>query len=211
MEKGGYPHQPYGPKSTPGGGAFDHHEPIIGIGSNHDLNDSTVYDDDWVLHYSNQDLMPYYRKFSTLEDGLHMNGNCLNASTSYPNREAFPCFYEQVAYGLAVNGLDTNVSSLPLYIDVDHQDEPNIRIHQKPILLRAKVMIQGLRVGGSYILYRYKGFNSFPAANAGQGYDSRFEFVASAENQVHQDPKPFLSDGAVYYMAVAASLPEVLV
>ena len=96
--------------STPGGGAFDHHEPIIGIGSNHNLTDTTVYDDDWMLHYSNQDLMPYYRRFDSLEDGLHMNGNCQNASTNYPNREAFPCFYNQVTYGLAVSGFDVQAS-----------------------------------------------------------------------------------------------------
>ena len=98
MEKGEFPHQPYGPASTPGGGAFDHHEPIIGIGSNHPLSDPTVHDDDWLLHFSAQDLMPYYRNFSSLEDGLHMTTNCREAGTGYPDREAYPCFYEKVSH-----------------------------------------------------------------------------------------------------------------
>ena len=54
-------HTPYGPQSCPGGGHFDHHEPLIGIGSNHSLDDLTVYDDDWILHFSDQDLQTYVR------------------------------------------------------------------------------------------------------------------------------------------------------
>ena len=147
MEKGAYPHQPYGANSTPGGGAFDHHEPIIGIGSNHNFSDGTVYDDDWLLHYSNQDLMPYYRSFSSLEEGLHMTGNCANASTSYPNKEAFPCFYDQVTYGLAVYGLVLEAPTLPVQIDVDHASEPNVRSSQKPVPFKATVTVSGLTAG----------------------------------------------------------------
>jgi hypothetical protein len=211
MEKDEFPHQPYGPKSTPGGGAFDHHEPILGIGSDHDLSDPTVYDSDWLLHYSNQDLMPYYRRFSTLEDGLHMNGNCQNASTNYPNREAYPCFYNEVTYGLAVNGLDMKTPTLPLQLDVDKQEEPNVRLGQKPVPLRATVTVRGLSVGKSYILYRYNGFNSFPASNVSHGYDKKTRFVALSDTWMSEDPEFFLSDGAVYYLAVLESPQEMVV
>lgn len=208
MEKGEYPHQPYGPTSTPGGGAFDHHEPIIGIGSNHDLSDLTVYDDDWLLHHSNQDLMPYYRKFSSLEDGLHMDGNCANAGTDYPNREAFPCFYDQVAYGLAVNGLNVSAPTLPVTIDVDKQEEPNVRTFQKATPLHATVTVKGLTKGTSYVLYRYEGINSFPASDFDQGYKKKTPFVASGETWKLKDPDSFLSNGAVYYIAVPAKASE---
>jgi hypothetical protein len=206
MEKGEYPHQPYGSKSVPGGGAFDHHEPIIGIGSNHNLSDTTVYDDDWILHYSNQDLMPYYRTFSSLEDELHMNGNCDNASTIYPNREAFPCFYNQVTYGLAVFGFDVQAPTLPVQIDVDHQIEPNVRSHEKPLPFQATVTISRLTAGKSYILYRYSGINSFPDKDFEKGYDHKIAFVASNSTYIFKDPNSFLSNGAVYYIAVAANV-----
>jgi hypothetical protein len=213
MEKGAYPHQPYGPKSTPGGGAFDHHEPIIGIGSNHDLSDATVYDDDWLLHYSNQDLMPYYRRFSSLEDGLHMDGNCQNASTSFPNREAFPCFFDQVTYGLAVSGFNIQVPTLRVQIDVDHQSEPDVRppSHEKPMLFQATATVRGLAVGQSYVLYRYSGFNSFPAKDFEHGYDHKLPFVASRSTFTYKDPNPFLSNGAVYYIAALASAHELAI
>ena len=47
-----------GPESCPGGGHFDHHEPILGLGSDYPLDDPAVHDSDWLLHFSAQDLMP---------------------------------------------------------------------------------------------------------------------------------------------------------
>jgi len=35
--------------------------------------------------------------------------NCQKAGTGYPDREAYPCFYEQVAYGLATKGFALDV------------------------------------------------------------------------------------------------------
>ena len=37
---------------TPPEGMYGHVEPVIGLASNHPLNDTTVYDDDVVLHYT---------------------------------------------------------------------------------------------------------------------------------------------------------------
>jgi len=211
MEQGEYPHQPYGPASTPGGGAFDHHEPIIGIGSKHDLSDPTVYPDDFILHFSAQDLMPYYRNFSSLEDSLHMNGNCAMAGTGYPDREAYPCFYEQVTYGLAIEGFDTaGGSSRPrTFIDVDRSSEPNVRVGETPVPLRATVTVQELDAGQEYVLYRYTGINSFPEGPAlDHGYEYKVSFVATSSEWIYEDPRPFLSSNATYYIAAAKRLPD---
>ena len=61
----GDPHQGY-PGSCPGGGKsgdvighVDHVEAMYGIFSNHPLDDPEVYDDDWIVHTSDQDYMPY--------------------------------------------------------------------------------------------------------------------------------------------------------
>ncbi len=167
--------------STPGGGAFDHHEPLIGIGSNHDLSDATVYDDDWLLHFSAQDLMPYYRTFSSLEDGLHMDGNCKEAGTGFPDREAYPCFYEQVAYGLASKGFAVDAPTLPVHIDVDRQDEPNIRSRfTKAAAMHATVTVRNLEAGKSYVLYRYSQWPPVGHLSTSKGYPcdlvSRLDF-----------------------------------
>lgn len=210
MEKGEEPHQPYGPDSCPGGGHFDHHEPMIGMGSQHPLSDPTVYDDDWLLHFSAQDLMPYYRIFAGLEDGTSMTGNCANASTSYPDREAYPCFFDQVAYGLAINGLATDAPTLPVNIDVDLQEEPLIRRFEQPAQLHATVQVHGLVSGQSYALYRYSGINSFPSSDFDGGYEHKTQFEATGTTWEYKDPDMFLSSGATYYIAVPASQSAVV-
>merc|ERR1719265_921345 len=98
-------HTPY-PNSCPGGGHFDHHEPLIGIGSNHSLSDETVYDDDWILHFSDQDLQTYYRDFKSLEDTVAMDGNCKNAEAGPGRNEMYPCFNTDVTYGMAMKGFN---------------------------------------------------------------------------------------------------------
>ena len=40
--------------------------------------------------------------------------NIQEAGTGYPDREAYPCFYEQVAYGLSVTGLAVAAPTAPV-------------------------------------------------------------------------------------------------
>ena len=75
------------PGSVPNGGQCDHVEPMLGIWSNHSLDDLTVYDDDVILHFSDQDTEPYYRPMSTLQDDLGMMGNCKNAGSGFGKNE----------------------------------------------------------------------------------------------------------------------------
>jgi hypothetical protein len=71
----GDPHECY-PGSCPNGGQCDHVELMYGLYSNHALSDAAVYDDDVIVHTSDQDLEPYFRKINSLDDSLAMNGNC---------------------------------------------------------------------------------------------------------------------------------------
>jgi hypothetical protein len=75
------------PDSCPNNGACDHVEPMFGLFSNHALSDPTVYPDDWILHASDQDLMPYYRPLVSLSDTLAMDGNCKNAGSGFGKNE----------------------------------------------------------------------------------------------------------------------------
>ena len=67
-------------------------ESRAGIYSKHSLDDPTVYNDDIIVHQSDQDFLPYYRKMDTLEDTTKMDDNCKDAQsgqrlcwTSYPS------------------------------------------------------------------------------------------------------------------------------
>ena len=67
-----------------------------GIYSNHPLDDENVYDDDVILHASDQDQLPYYRPMSTLQDSPFMLGNCKHAQPGFGRNEMYPCFDESV-------------------------------------------------------------------------------------------------------------------
>jgi hypothetical protein len=201
---------PYGNRSCPGGGHFNHHEPVLGIGSNHSLNDSTVYDDDWLVHLSDEnekELVTYYRTFGSLEDGFEMHGNCEHSD---PQRScAYPCFFEQATYGIAAKGFNRKGSTLPTSIDVDRIEEPDSRDHQKPVPMHANVTVREVTAGRTYILYRFSGINSFPTSGV-RGYESKVTFTPTSDVWQYRDPRTFLSNGAVYYIAARADEFEVL-
>ena len=106
------------PLSCPNGGSCDHVEPMYGVFSNHPLTDMTVYDDDWILHASDQDYEPYYRPINSLDDTIAMNGNCKNAGAGFGKNEMYPCFDSSVTYGLAVTGLAVT-GSLPVSLTTE--------------------------------------------------------------------------------------------
>jgi len=126
------------------------------------------------------------------------------AGTGYPDREAYPCFYQKVAYGLAIKGLAIEAPTLPVFIDVDKQMEPNVRNHETAVPLHAVVTARSLTPGKSYALYRYTGFNSFPKSDFEHGYEHKVPFVADAETWMYPDPVPFLSSNATYYIVAEA-------
>merc|ERR1719502_1542448 len=55
-------------------GMYGHVEPVVGIQSNHPLNDTTVYDDDTVVHLTDAGTSTVHRKLSTLGGTLRSNG-----------------------------------------------------------------------------------------------------------------------------------------
>ena len=201
----GDPHQCY-PDSCPNGGSCDHVEPMYGLYSNHPLTDEEVYDDDWILHASDQDLEPYYRPLNSLDDSLGMTGNCKNAGAGFGKNEMYPCFDQQVTYGLAVTGLNVSGSTFPVSLSTPGSiSEPDVRMGQAPSNLKGTVTVTGLTAGSRYILYRYGSTAALPAGpNFDTGYDAKTPFTAAAGSFTYEDPKTFASNTAVYYVAVAA-------
>jgi len=191
------------PGACPNGGEIDHVEPIFGIFSNHDLNDTAVYDDDWIVHDSDQDIEPYYRPFSTLEDGLAMQGNCLHAGSGFGRNEMYPCFYEKVTYGLSILGLNVK-GSIPVALQVDIVEEPNVRMGASPKPVHGTVTVSGLTAGNNYTLFRYNSTKALPASPPfGTTAQYSTDFTASSDTWVYKDPKTFQSNSATYYLAAA--------
>jgi len=198
-------HDCYGGGPCPNGGACDHIEPVFGIFSDKPLTDTSAHDDDWILHASDQDYMPYYRKMSSLEDDLSMEGNCKNAGAGFGKNEMYPCIYDKVTYGLAVTGLDVQ-GTLPVSLTVDTTAEPNVRnFWVRPSDLHGTVEVSGLTAGNSYVLYRFSGTENLPSQAPWTGYEHMTPFTASGSTWTFQDPDTFKSNSATYYIAVDAS------
>merc|ERR1712048_879880 len=106
--------------------------------------------------------------------------------------EMYPCFYEQVTYGVAVQGLQKS-GNLPVVLKVDRQDDPNIRSRWggKAVALHGTVTVSGLTVGHDYVLYRYGSTASLPSGSSTQGYEHRTTFTADGETWTFKDPSTF--------------------
>ena len=105
-----------------------------------------------------------------------------------------------MTYGIAVRGFARGgTPTLPVRIAVDVDEEPDPREGQKPVSMHATVEVRGLTTGGVYTLFRFDGFNSFPAEGVA-GHASKLDFTASADEWRYRDPAGFESDGAVYYI-----------
>lgn len=201
----GDPHQCY-PDSCPGGGHTDHVEAMYGLFSNHDLTDETVHEDDYIVHTSDQDLLPYYRPLLSLPDTLAMEGSCKNAVPGFGHNEMFPCFPSDITYGLAVLGLNVSSGTLPVALQTPGAVyEPNVRSGEPPVPLNGTVTVTGLTPGSSYVLYRYNETASLPAgAPWAPAAEIATPFTATTDTWVFADPATFPSDGATYYIAVPA-------
>eukprot|EP00040_Diaphanoeca_grandis_P024980 m.137984 g.137984 ORF g.137984 m.137984 type:complete len:353 (-) comp29965_c0_seq1:60-1118(-) len=194
---------PY-PNACPNGGAFGHVEPVWGVFSNHPLNDTTVYDDDWVVHSSDQDLNPYYRLFSSLEDTTAMNGNCAKAQPGFGKNEMYPCINDQTDYGIAINGIKG--AGLPVSLSVNNQQEPDTRMGQLPTPVLGVVTATSLTPGKRYTLYRYEGTATLPTdGTPGSTAKHTVPFTASTPTWVYNDKVPFLSNTATYYRVFLSS------
>lgn len=180
---------------------------MYGLFSNHPLTDPTVYDDDWVLHASDQDLQTYFRPIQSLNDTLAMKGNCLHAQPGYGRNEMYPCFDTEVTYGLAITGIDTAGPILPVALVTSGAvSEPNIRDGAPAVNLTGTVTVGGLQAGAHAVLYRYNGTETVPAQPPYDvGAVTITPFTATGPTWTFADPLPFLSSSATYYIAVLAA------
>lgn len=182
---------------------YDHIEPVWGVYSNHSLDDSTVYDDDVIVHQSDWDQFGYYRPMHTLQDSPAMDGNCKNAVPGWKHNEAYPCIPEKVNYGYAIKGVvDTGKKGLPVSLSVDLWSEPDLHFVQ-PATMHANVTVSELTEGMSYGLYCYHGADNVPeGGNYEANVHHNVTFEAKADIWEYADPVPFESNLAVYYFAI---------
>lgn len=179
-------------------GLHGHVEPVIGIQSNHPLTDETVYDDDNVVHYSDNSNKKYYPAFGSLSgiwSGVGSKAECQHG-ISY-------CI-GPYSYGWAVQGFLDEQEGTPLSLQISHfEEEPDVVEAQNPINLTGTLVATGLTVGLDYSIYRWG------SVKDAFTYSDTFKivtFTAAGDKFVFQDPHTFSSASATYYRCVKADL-----
>jgi len=124
---------------------------VYGLWSNHSLTDPQVYPDDVLVHTSGyapdgSNNTGYYRRFDTLVDTVLMNGNCSAASPKWKENEMYPCLELIYSYGYALTGLK-NPGGLPVTLEVNAIEEPNIREGLPAANFTGKITCYGTNIG----------------------------------------------------------------
>ena len=189
----------------PPAGMYGHVEPVIGIQSSHPLNDTQVYDDDTVVHYTDAGTNTVYRVISTLPGKWAGPGHPAECGTLFhPYRY---CIGNPYGFGWAVKGFAPDAkqdAAMPAFLHINPwKREPDTRAGEKPEQLEGTLTVTGLKVGSSYEIYRWDSVQP-----AFEDYGDRYRrtsFTATKDAHVYVDDKPFLSNGTTYYRAVKAA------
>jgi hypothetical protein len=178
---------------TPPAGLYGHIEPVVGIQSNHPLDDETVYDDDVIVHYTDGGTNTVHRTFSSLGGEWAGPGHQANC-------RPYSYCMATYAFGWAVKDFVDDAKSLPASLKVEpHLQEPDTRSGEKPTALQGTLTVKELTEGSSYDIYRWD------TVEDAFTYSDNFKkttFKATSDTFVYSDDQSFQSDSATYYRCV---------
>eukprot|EP00928_Gymnodinium_smaydae_P092430 TRINITY_DN76309_c0_g1_i1.p1 TRINITY_DN76309_c0_g1~~TRINITY_DN76309_c0_g1_i1.p1 ORF type:complete len:365 (-),score=47.18 TRINITY_DN76309_c0_g1_i1:189-1283(-) len=186
----------------PNNSYYGHIEPVVGILSDHPLNDTRVYDDDYIVHFTDADFHSYYRTMASLPEtakkcGL-AQGNCHSDYVGYP------AINDQYGFGWSIQGFADEKTSLPISLQVNQWHEPE----GSSIPLKGTLTISGLKKDGKYAVYRW---DSVESAFDYSKPHSVHRFSASADSQVYADAEAISSSGTTYYRCIEDNGEEIIV
>lgn len=178
----------------PPAGMYGHVEPVVGIMSNHPLDDETVYDDDVVVHFTDAGVNTVYAVVSTLKGtwaGKNSPAKCTNGKYCIG----------PYAFGWAVQGFLDHREGLPASLHIDPwMSEPDTRSGKTPHAIQGTLTVTALTTGSAYDIYRWDTVaDAFTYTDAFK----KTSFKATNDTFVYKDPQSFQSDSATYYRCVA--------
>lgn len=182
---------------TPPAGMYGHVEPVIGIQSNHPLNDTTVYDDDVVVHLTDGGLSKVHRPITSLPcewKGVNEKADCGEYSYGVGNPYGF---------GWAVKGFAQDEKpylTATLHVQ-PWMKEPDTRSGEKPTKLKGTLTAIDLEEGMKYDIFRW---DTVDEAFTYSDEYKKTSFTATSDSYVFEDDESFESDGTTYYRVVKA-------
>ena len=184
---------------TPPEGMYGHVEPVVGIQSNHPLNDTTVYDDDVVVHFTDGGVNTVHRVMSTLPckwSGVGSRANC--GKYHYGLGDPY-------GFGWAAKGFTPDVKgdrAVPASLRINPwKSEPDTRSGEQPEALQGTLTATGLTVGATYDVFRW---DSVGKAFTYNDEYKKTSFTATSDTYVYTDATSFVSNGTTYYRVLQA-------
>jgi hypothetical protein len=197
IQKAGHRFPIYGMKEP--SGFYDHVVPFTGIMSDHPLTDEQFYDDDYIVHYTDHSVYPYYRSMESLVGAYNGKSSCPSTSGD----AQYVCLHPKYGFGWALQGFQDSKDGLPLSLTVDPwEQEPDTRRGSKATQLTGTLHIEGLSAGKKYAVYRW---DSVSAAFDYSNPTSVHRFTASGSTEKYTDSKTFISSGTTYYRCIVDS------
>ena len=114
IQKAGHHFPIYGMKAP--SGYYDHVVPFVGLLSDNPLEQTGFADDDYVVHYTDHSVYPYYRSMKSLFGAYGGRSTCPSTSGD----PQFVCLNPNYGYGWALTGLDDTKDGLPLSVCSPH-------------------------------------------------------------------------------------------
>lgn len=180
-------------------GMYGHVEPVVGLQSNRPLNDTTVYDDDAVLHYTDGGVNTVRRVISTLPCAWAGEGEAADCG-DYDYGIGSPYGFGWAAKGFAPDARSARAAPASLRVQ-PWASEPDTRAGDAPEPLQGTLTATGLEAGAAYAVYRWD------AVGDAFTYADRYKkatFTAASDTFVYADDASFPSDGTTYYRVVRA-------
>jgi len=177
----------------PPAGMYGHVEPVIGIQSNHPLNDTTVYDDDVAVHFDDGDVSTVYRAISTLPGEWAGPGHQANC-------RPYSYCMATYAFGWALKGFADEAAGVPASLRIDPWlAEPDTRSGEAASALQGTLTVSDLTAGAAYDIFRWDTVeDAFTYSEAFK----KASFTAANETYVYVDDTSFQSDSTTYYRCV---------
>ena len=182
---------------VPPAGMYGHVEPVIGIQSNRPLNDTTVYDDDVVVHFTDGGVNTVFRPISTLPckwAGMGKAADCGEYSYGVGN----PYGFGWAAKGFTQDPKPYQLAALKIQ---PWEREPDTRSGEKPEPLAGTLTAYELTPGATYDIYRW---DSVKEAFTYTNEYKKITFAATTDTYEYTDDKSFMSEGTTYYRVVKA-------
>lgn len=116
------------------------------------------------------------------------------------------CIPTDMDYGCAITGIqDSSGATLPVRMELNRNDEPNLIQKKSPVNLSAVLTVSGLQIGNKYALFRYNDYAKVPLKNYSKStYSSVVNFVAKKTTETFS--QTILSNGVAIFRCLPAGL-----